>query len=95
MAGVKTVKVEYNTVAVNTTSSQVLPSNSTRRYLLIQNVGSTDVYVNFGGDAEANTNSLLFKSDGLGILVQDSVVDGNEIHAIVSSGTGQLRVGEY
>lgn len=95
MAGVKTVKVEYTTTAVNGTTSVVLPANSTRRYLLVQNVGAVDVYVNFGGDATADTNSLLFKADGRGILVQDAVVDGNSISAITAGSAGQLRIGEY
>ena len=95
MAGVKTVKVTYSTAAVTTSSSVALASNSTRRYLLIQNVGSENVYVNFGADATADTDSLLFLASGVGILVQDTVVDGNSIHCITGSGTSQLRIGEY
>lgn len=95
MAGVKTVKVEYTTAAVNGTTSVVLPTNSTRRYLLIQNVGSVDIYVNFGGTASADTDSLLFKADGRGVLVQDIVVDGNSVSAITGGSAGQLRIGEY
>lgn len=95
MAGTKTVKVTYITAAVNTSSSAVVSVNNTRRYLLIQNVGTVDVYVNFGAPATADTDSLLFKADGYGILVQDDVVDGNSINAITASGTGQLRIGEY
>jgi hypothetical protein len=95
MASVQTIKATYSSAAVNTSASTVLANNPERRFLLLQNVGSVDVYFRFGETATADTDSFILKADGFGILFQDQVVEGQYISAITASSTSKVLVGEY
>lgn len=50
-------------ITVTNVSQQLAPANSTRKYLLIQNVSGSDLWVNFGADANAAQPSIKLKPD--------------------------------
>lgn len=94
MASVTSTRATYTSTAVNTSATTVLPVRGNRKFLLIQNVGAEDVYVRFGETATADEDSFLFLSGGVGILMQDVIVESNYVSAITASGTSKLKIGE-
>jgi hypothetical protein len=67
----------------NTSSNQVLASNTSRRYLLIQNLSDTDMNINFGAAASAST--LLLAKNGSGIVFESGYVPTDAINLICSA----------
>jgi hypothetical protein len=62
---VSTNFVDYSsTIAVLNTSQQIITANSNRRYLLIQNISDTDMYINFGGLATIGIGSIKLVPNG-------------------------------
>lgn len=75
-------------VNVLTTSSVILAGRSGRRYLLIQNTGGGDVWLNFGAAAVMATSIKLAVGSSIEFV---QYVPTNDIHGI-TSGTVQLTV---
>jgi hypothetical protein len=71
------------TSATPSTSAQALASNTSRQYLLIQNISDTDMYFNFG--ASATTSHLLVKSGGAGISFESGFVPTDAVNVICAS----------
>ena len=85
--GVNFTRFSSTTVYVdNTVSRPVLAGNHWRQYLLIQNVSSGDIWVNFG--AEANSNQGIKISAG-GFYELDTRPPFNQINVFGTSATQQ------
>lgn len=84
--GNRTTGESYNTVSVGNTATQIVASNSERRYVIIINNSNKTVYI-------ATDNSVT-TSNGLPILKKAGmIIDQTEvnIYGIVSSGTADVR----
>ena len=84
----------YESKTVTDTASVILSARGNRRFLLIQNVGSVDIYIKFGAPAVADETSLLFLANGVGVMMQDTIVESEYISAVTATGTGYLVVGQ-
>lgn len=74
-------------------SQQVFAANSSRKYLLIQNISIEDLWVNFGAAATQDTPSLKLLPNGVGILEfpQGGAIETGAIH-IIGATTGSKFV---
>ena len=67
------------TSATASTSTQLAPANAARRFLFIQNVGTADIWINFGAAANAGQPSIkltansIFQMDGSGFVSTEAV----------------------
>lgn len=52
------------TITTGGTSQVVFAANGSRRYLEIQNISDTDMYINFGAAAVADSNSFKIAAGG-------------------------------
>lgn len=75
-------------ITVATTSVQLLGTNTKRRTLMIQNKGSTSIFLQFGGVAAAAAG-LEIES---GAFFEPYLAPQNSIHAIASSGSNTVIV---
>ena len=71
------------TSATANTSAQALASNTSRQYLLIQNISDTDMYFNFG--ATATTSNMLITKSGGGIVFESGFVPTDAVNVICSA----------
>lgn len=71
------------TSATPSTSAQALASNTSRQYLLIQNISDTDMYFNFG--AAATTSNLFVAKGGSGIVFESGFVPTDAVNVICSA----------
>lgn len=69
-----------------TTSSQIAASNTSRKYFLIQNIGSQIIYIDFGTAAVVGTPSLHI-NPGATFIMEGGFVSTQAINAIVSAST--------
>ena len=53
-----------NTIVAANVSQTTLAANSTRKYILIQNISDTDMYINFGAAATIGSDSILLTANG-------------------------------
>lgn len=67
-------------VAVDDSSDILVASNPRRQYLALQNVGTSDVTINFGEAAVAGQGLVIFASGGW--VWEASSVPKNDIYAI-------------
>lgn len=51
-------------VAVLNVSQQIFAANTTRKYLLVQNLAATDIYINLTDAADIDVNSIKLLPDG-------------------------------
>jgi hypothetical protein len=72
------------------TSAQALASNSSRQYLLIQNLSDTDMYFNFG--AAATTDHLFVAKSGGGIVFESGFVPTDAVNVICSSASKKYYI---
>jgi hypothetical protein len=68
-------------IGAASTSQQVMAANPNRKYLLVQNVSDTDMWVNFGGDATEDQPSILLPADG-GNITESSPSITDSVHII-------------
>jgi hypothetical protein len=94
MASSNTVKATYTEGAVTTSAATVLASKGNRKYLLLQNTGTVDVYVTFGSTATADADSFVLLADGVGTIMMDMTVESAYVSAITASGSSTLKIGE-
>jgi len=80
--GAVTVTTGTTSASANT-SAQALASNSSRQYLLIQNISDTDMYFNFG--AAATTSNLFVAKSGSGIVFESGFVPTDAVNVICAS----------
>lgn len=62
--GSGTLTDRSGTITLGGTSQQAAAANASRRYLLIQNVSTGDLWVNFGTAAVVGQPSILIKANG-------------------------------
>jgi hypothetical protein len=79
-----------STSASANTSAQALASNSSRQYLLIQNVSDTDMYFNFG--ATATTDHLFIAKSGGGIVFESGFVPTDAVNVICSASSKKFYI---
>jgi hypothetical protein len=79
-----------STSASTNTSAQALASNSSRQYLLIQNVSDTDMYFNFG--ATATADHLFIAKSGGGIVFESGFVPTDAVNAICSAASKKFYI---
>ena len=80
--------VSRGKVSVSTSSTQILSSNSARRFLLLVNYGSNDCFIRFG--ATATTDDLPLSANG-GSLLLDRIVPTTTVNGITSSDSTDVR----
>jgi hypothetical protein len=85
MAGRNTFKGSATTAAITSTASEVLSATGNRRFLLVQNIGSNDVYLKFGGNPTAASDGILLTPNGKGSLVMDVMVESQSLHAVCNA----------
>ena len=79
---------DYSTSSLGTSSTQLIPSNANRRYLLIQNNSAVVVWLNFGTTATTAPPSIQLLSGGVGVYEQEgNDVYSGAIFAIAASGS--------
>jgi len=71
-------------IAVGNTSQQITAANTARKYLLIQNISDTDMYLGIG--ETATTSGLLVPKNG-GCLGWDAFVPTNAVNVICTIAT--------
>ena len=94
MASSNSVGATYTEGAVSTSAATLLAAKGNRKFLLIQNTGTVDVYLAFGQTATADANSFRLLADGVGTMIMDVTVESDYISAITASGSSTLKIGE-
>lgn len=82
--------INQSKVATSTSNALVLASNSDRKQFVIQNVGTSDVYLSFSSD-DATTDDFLLVAGATWIENQYF----GAVNSIMAAGTSDLRVAEY
>ena len=72
------------TSATPNTSTQIFASNSTRKYLLIQNVGTATIWINFTTSANANQPSIQLLVGG-SLVMESSFVSQEAVNVLSGS----------
>lgn len=67
----------------NTSSNSVLSQNTTRQYLLFQNLSDTDMNINFG--AAASSSTMLIPKNGGGIVFETGFVPTDAVNLICTA----------
>jgi hypothetical protein len=76
-----------------TTTGEAVSSNPTRKALVISNLGTQNVFLNIGADAEVNKGILLLANGGTWTM-QNRVFSIQNITAITASSTSLLSIYE-
>jgi len=74
----------FSTAGVTQTASDALSSDSDRKFILMQNIGSNDVWYSFGTTAVATTGG--FKMGAGDVLLLDCSVVTSRLSVICTSG---------
>ena len=77
-------------VTVTTATINLLPANNSRRVFIIQNLGTTAIYLGFGIDATVN---LLQVPPNGGVFIDDHFLGA--VNAIAASGSNDVRIAEF
>lgn len=72
------------TIGQASVAQQVMAANLTRKYLIVQNVSDTDMYIDFNTDAVAGSPSLLLAADGGSFVMEGSAIVTDSITIICS-----------
>jgi hypothetical protein len=81
----------HTAVTIGNTSTSVLTSNATRKYLLLQNISDEDISISFTGSAVANTGIVIKANGGVYELPGKFMTD-QAITGICASGSKTLLV---
>jgi len=83
-----------SSVTITTSSTSVLSSNASRKFLVLCNTDTTNsIYVNLAGGTAVATNLLLGPNGG-SIILDSNYIPTGAIKAIASAGTPNLSVTE-
>lgn len=69
-------------------SEEIFASNASRRYLLVQNVSTASMWVNFGGAATAGAGSVLLPANGGSLVFDGNYIPTGQVQ-IIGATTGQ------
>ena len=83
------VSVVTGTTA-NTSSNSVLAQNTTRQYLLFQNLSDTDMNINFG--AAASSSTMLIPKNGGGIVFETGFVPTDTVNLICAASSKKFYI---
>ena len=75
-----------NTFLVGPQVVSLAGANKNRRYLLIQNTGGFDIYVDFGGTPVYAQRGILLPA-GTNIVFENGIVPNNEVRAVCTPTT--------
>jgi hypothetical protein len=84
--GNRTTGESYNAVSVGSTATQIVASNSIRRYVMIFNASDKTVYVGFDNSVTTSNGVPILRKAG--IIIDQTEVN---IYGIVASGTADVR----
>lgn len=84
---VSTFTDRSGTITTGGTSQQLAPVNAARKYLIVQNISTNNLYINFTSAATVGTGSLLIPSNGTYVL-EDNFVSSEAVN-IIGATTGQ------
>lgn len=89
MGQTKGLGIDCASTSVDTTAggTQLLAANSQRRFLLVQNKGSVDVYVRVDGGTVTSSDGLTLAAGNGVIYDADGGVPVGAVKALSSSGT--------
>jgi hypothetical protein len=91
--GANTAVPVHTTVAVATSSGQLLAANANRSKLIMSNVGANNIYVRMDGGVASATTGILIAPGAT--LIDDLGVSPLAITAIAATGATNLVVVEY
>lgn len=74
------------TVAVTTASTQIVPANPLRKYLMIQVNGAADVAVAFGAGAATLAAGMLLSANSAGAGYAGGLLSGGHVGAVQAIG---------
>jgi len=82
-----------STINLSTTASVVLGKNEGRRYVMLQNIGTTTIFLGFGVQPNVSGNSSIEIPSGFQYSFEAGYCPSNEVYAITGS-TGRVTVVE-
>lgn len=74
-----------NDITSADTSQQVFAANTSRKYLLVQNVSDTDMWINFGTAAVKDQPSVLLRASGGAFIAEANFVPTGTVNIICGS----------
>lgn len=77
-----------STVTTGGTAQQIAAANTTRTYLLIQNVSTASLWVNVGVVAVQNQPSILLPANGGSVVWEDNFIPTGAV-SLIGATTGQ------
>jgi hypothetical protein len=93
--GMDAITPTHSTASPTTSSGSVLTSNASRKYALLINIGSVDVWIKLGATAVASQGIPLYANGGFyEISSANRNLYTGVINGITASGTGSLVVTE-
>ena len=82
-----------NVIAASGVAQTALTAGGPRTYLIIQNVGTTDFWMNFGADATAARGSIKIKGgDNLGTMVFEGSFICSQRISIIGTAGGEFTL---
>lgn len=81
----------HTAVTIGNTSTSVVASNATRKYLLLQNISDEDIFIKFGAAAVSNEGILIPANNGSYIL-EGKIISDQAVNGICASGSKTLLV---
>ena len=76
------------TLAAGSVAQQIMAANLNRKYLLVQNVSSGDMWINFNTNANLNQPSILLLADGGSFVMEGSAIVTDSV-SIIGATIGQ------
>lgn len=67
------------------TSASIIAANANRRYLFIQNLSGSKMYINFGAAATVDTNSILLQPNGGSFTMEGEFLSTDQIFIIAAA----------
>ena len=77
-------------IAVASTSQQIFAANASRKYLLIQNISDTEMWIDFGIDAVEAQPSLLLIANGGSFVAESQFIPTEAVNIICASNTKEF-----
>ena len=77
------------TTTVTTSTTEIVPKNRSRKFLILTNIGTGDCYISFGEDAILSRGILLGASGG-SLVMDDDGISSEAVNGIVASGTSAV-----
>ncbi len=79
---------------VGSTSTSIVPANPTRKYLFIQNLSGSKLYINFTTAANQGQPSILLGANGGSIVFEGNFVTTEQVFAVASGASSPYTAKE-